>query len=277
MIVQSAPDGQPSLVITMDQHTAFAASLAANFGNDRFERVEPRELMMYVIAHHDAGWKSLDAAAPRDPDTGLPYNLVKTPFESIVATSSASPDFNGTRHPYCELISSMHSWGLYNGRYGMSEKVLLDGLAAENRALADDMLDRELERQARLRAVLAEDPETRHWIEQEHLFQNYKQLQFFDTLALYFNCTHEGAREAATFTHVPLNAAADTEVSVTPLGRGRYAFDPFPFASGELELRFSGRLIEPVSAGDSVAEALAAAPTTTQRVWLLAPEHADAH
>lgn len=276
MIVQSAPEGQPRFVITMQQHTAFAAALAANFGNDRFERVEPHKLMLYVIAHHDAGWKALDARAPRDPGTGLPYNLVQTPFEQIVATSSASPDFNGKRHPYCELISSMHSWGLYNGRYGMSEKVLLDGLAADNRAMADSMLEKERERQARLEAALAEDPDTRAWVEPDHLFQNYKQLQFFDTLALYFNCTHEAAREPSTFAHVPLNATADTEVRVTPLGRGRYAFDPFPFASGELELQFNGRFLEPVPEGDSVAGALEAAPTTSQRVWLLEPDHPNA-
>ena len=40
-------------------------------------------------------------------------------------------------------------------------------------------------RQRVLRARLEEDPETAPWIEEPHLFQNYKQLQFFDGLALY--------------------------------------------------------------------------------------------
>ncbi|MFT4562134.1 MAG: hypothetical protein ACI9BW_001878, partial [Gammaproteobacteria bacterium] len=74
MIVQSAPQGSKHFVITMDQHTAFSAQLAEAFGNERFEPVEPRSLMLHVIEHHDAGWRDLDAAALRDPETGLPYN-----------------------------------------------------------------------------------------------------------------------------------------------------------------------------------------------------------
>ena len=139
MIVQMAEEQSPHFVMTMDQHTALSAQFAEHFGNEQFEAVEPREQMLHVIANHDAGWKDLDKMALRDPATGLPYNLVQTPFEHIVATSKASPDFNGATHPYCELLSSMHSWGLYNGRYGMSDKVLLDSLADDNRAAADLM------------------------------------------------------------------------------------------------------------------------------------------
>ena len=84
MIVQSAAEGIKHFVITMSEHTALAVQFAEHFGNDRFEAVEPRELMLYVVRHHDEGWRDLDAAALRDPTTGLPYNLVQTPFERIV-------------------------------------------------------------------------------------------------------------------------------------------------------------------------------------------------
>ncbi|MGB1885449.1 MAG: DUF3891 family protein [Gammaproteobacteria bacterium] len=271
MIVQSAAEGQPHLVITMDQHTALAASFAKHFGNQRFERVEPFDLMLYIIGHHDAGWKDLDQQALRDPSTGLPYNLVQTPFEHIVATSSASPDFNSLHHPYCGLISSMHSWGLYNGRYGMSDKVLLDSLADENRTIADNMLNAEMTRQDQLKSELAEDPETKSWIEHAHLFQNYKQLQFFDTLALYFNCTHMRDREAATFSHVPISADEDVDVRVEPLDGDRYLLDPFPFDTDELALKFSGRYLSPIGAGTSVASSLDGVETTTERFIIVAP------
>jgi len=270
MIVQSAPHGGPHFVITMAQHTELAASFAAHFGNAEFAAVEPREIMLYVIGHHDAGWRELDAAALRDPATGLPYNLVQTPFERIVATSSASPDFNGRHHPYGGLLSSMHSWGLYNGRYGMSNKVLLDGLAAENRALAQRMLDVELSRQEALKASLRQDPATAAWVEEAHLFQNYKQLQFFDTLALYFNCTHEDERAATSFPHVPIDARRDVEVSLTPEGGGTYTFTPYPFDSDDLELRFRGRYLAPVAEGRDVRAQLDAAPECTQTIRLRA-------
>ena len=271
MIVQSAGEGAEHFVITMDQHTALSGRFAEHFGNERFEPVEPRSLMLHVIKNHDIGWRELDAQALRDPATGLPYNLVKTPFSHIVETSSVSPDINSAHHPYCGLMSSMHSWGLYNGRYGMSDKVLLDSLADDNRAMADAMLEGEIERQEHLRTELESDSKTASLTEENRLFQNYKQLQFFDTLALYFNCVHEGARAEARFSHIPLNASEDADVTIKPVEAGVYALDPFPFDNSEgIELSFSGRYLSPVPQGRDVREELERAPVTTQTFTLCA-------
>ncbi len=269
MIVQNADAGAEHFVITMQQHTALSGLFAAHFGNAQFEPIAPRELMLHVITHHDVGWAELDAKALRDPATGLPYNLVQTPFDLIVETSVKSANANGERHPYCELMSSMHSWGLYNGRYGMSDKVLLNGLADANRALADRMLAGEVARQKRLQEALGADQETAAWIEESHLFQNYKQLQFFDTLALYFNCQPEGKRERSSFSHVPLNGDTDTTVTVEPMGPGVYGFDPFPFDETDLEITFAGRYMAPVSAGDTVQAVLEQAPVALQSVRIV--------
>lgn len=267
MIVQTAPEGDSSFVITMAQHTALAGSFARAFGNDRFEPVSPRDEMLYVIDNHDAGWADLDARAPTDPDTGLPYNLVSTPFDMIVKTSVGSPDFNSRRHAFCGLISSMHSWGLYNGRYGMSDQVLLNTLADDNRDKADAMLDGELARQDRLKQELAADPETASWIEEPKLFQNYKQLQFFDTLALYFNRTHDADRGPSTFTHVPMTATKDTDVAIERQGPGVYRLSPFPFREDGMEFSFEGRYAAPAAKGDGP---LAAASVTRQSITLVA-------
>jgi hypothetical protein len=270
MIVQMAAENNAYFIITMDQHTALAAQFAEHFGNALFEPIAPRAQVLHVVANHDAGWKALDKAALRDPATGLPYNLVQTPFAQLVVTSKASPDFNGATHPYCELLSSMHSWGLYNGRYGMSDKVLLNNLADNNRAVADHMLSGELARQDQLKAALKADAETAAWVEEAHLFQNYKQLQFFDTLALYFNCAPEGARVESCFSHIPLSATEDTEVTIKPVAAAVYALSPYPFDCDALELSFEGRYLSPVSAGEHVREALDHAVTQRQVIRLVA-------
>ena len=270
MIVQSALEGAKSFIITMDEHTALSAAFATHYGNSRFGAITPLDLMLHVIANHDSGWRELDALALRDPTTGLPYHLVKTPFARIVKTSTLSADRNGEHHPYCELLSSMHSWGLYNGRYGMSDKVLLNGLAADNRSLADGMLEAEIARQNSLMATLGSDPDGAQWIEQPHLFQNYKQLQFFDTLALYFNCMPEGQRGQERFTNVPLSASEDTTVTVEPVADGVYGFAPYPFDREDLEITFRGRYLAPVDHGDNVRNQLQAAPPATQTVRVVA-------
>ena len=250
MIVQSAPDGEPRFVIKMADHMAFAGRIARAFGNDAFEAVEPRDVVLYIIDHHDAGWAELDAQARIDANTGLPYHLVQTPFEEIVKTSAASPEFNSRHHAYCGLLSSMHSWGLYNGRYGMSDHVLLDSIAEANRGVAQDMLDGELDRQARLKKTLAEADETAPLVEDAQVFRNYKQLQLFDTMALYFNCNHAQHRKPATFTHVPKNAGEDVDIEITPRADGSYAMAPYPFAQDGLELSFSGRYVSPQTGVD---------------------------
>ena len=269
MIVQSAKDNQTHLVMTMDQHTSFAAQLAGCFGNEQFESVSPREQMLYVIRHHDAGWRLLDDLVLRDNNTGLPYNLGQTPFGKIIKTSQLSPDFNGETHPYCELISSMHSLGLYNGRYGMSDKVLLDILGDDNRELADTVLLKEKSRQALLKNLLIKDSETAGWIEDKNLLQNYKQLQFFDTLALYFNCSSEESRESISFSHVPESRVKDVTVNLQPIGLNQYELRPYPFNKSCIELFFYGRYMSPTKDEDSLRKIWQATPVERQIISLM--------
>jgi Protein of unknown function (DUF3891) len=245
MIIQTAPKGEPSVAVMMCEHTALSGQFARAFGNDRFEPVWPNDLMFYVISNHDAGWAEFDRDPVTDEKTELPYNLVDTPAEYITVTSRRSPDFNERHHPYCGLMSSMHSWGLYNGRYGLSKLVLIDKIPPHDRPLAQRMLNGEIDRQKRLKAEIAENPNTASWIEEKHLFQNYKQLQFCDTLALYFHRTHPSQRAEQEFEHVPLNAEEDVSVTIRPGRPGVYEISPYPFAVSDAEFAFAGRPIRP--------------------------------
>ena len=134
------------------------------------------------------------------------------------------------------------------------------------------MLDGELARQQRLKTALAADPKTSAWIAQEHLFQNYKQLQFFDTLALYFNRTHPSERVAQTFQHVPLNAREDASVTICPRAPGVYELSPYPFAADGAEFAFAGRSIAPGQHRDrgGWASLLRESPTTWESFRLTA-------
>ena len=277
MIVQSAADGGPHLVITMAEHTELAGRVARVFGNDKFEPVAPRDEMLFVVGHHDQGWAELDAAPGLDPETRLPYSLTHTPFAEIIKTSARSPSFNEAHHPYCGLLSSMHSWGLYNGRYGMSDRVLLDFIAAEQRPEVDSMLDGEIARQERIKASLADDAETAAWVEETHLFQNYKQLQFFDTLALYFNLTHAEEREDTSFEHVPMTGSEDATIALRAEASGTYSLAPYPFAEEGVEVSFTGRYLAPVedsvgpdTGAAEVAAMLREAPAGEERVRFVA-------
>jgi hypothetical protein len=272
MIIQTAPASAPRLAVMMHEHTALSGQFARAFGNERFEPVSPEALVVYVVSHHDAGWADFDRDPVTDETSGLPYNLVETPAQYITVTSRRSPDFNQRHHPYCGLLSSMHSWGLYNGRYGLSNLVLIDRIPPKDLPLAQRMLDGEIDRQNRLKAELAKDPETAQWIEERHLFQNYKQFQFFDLLALYFNRTHPSGRGEQEFGHVPLDARNDAAVTIRPREPGVYALSPYPFAADGAEFAFAGRLIEPRrhQGGGGWPSVLRQSPTRWERFRLMA-------
>jgi hypothetical protein len=247
MIIQTAPADAPRLAVMMHEHTALCGQFARAFGNDKFDPLVPLDLMVYVIAHHDAGWTEFDRDPATDAKTGLPYNLIETPAQYITVTSRRSPDFNQRQHPFCGLISSMHSWGLYNGRYGLSNHVLIDQFPEPDRSLADRMLDGELARQKRLKEEIGKDAQLADRLDEQKLFQNYKQLQFIDTLALYFNRIHRSERRERTFEHVPLSAQQDTAVTIKPRDAGVYALSPYPFAPNGAEFAFAGRRVKPFS------------------------------
>lgn len=270
MIVQSSADGTRHVVIDQLEHTRMAGRFAARWGNHEFSRLDPEDLMLYVITHHDQGWAGIDAEIGRDPATGLPYNLVQTPLPEVIRSGRRGPDFNQAHHAFCGLISSMHTVGLYTGRYGLSDKVFVDLMAPEHRPAVDDLLAAERGRQERLIAVLAADERTAAWVDEARLFHNYKLLQFFDTLALYFNCTHEAARGRSVFLNVPRAIGDDVAVTVDRVDAGVYSFDPFPFASPRVDVACGGRWLAPLAEGADVAAALAAAEVDTEVVTLVA-------
>jgi Protein of unknown function (DUF3891) len=247
MMCQTAPQGEPHFVNTMLEHTAMCGQMARAFGNDRFESPAPFPEVLYTVENHDRGWDTYDRNPAIDPDTRLPYIMVKTPIPDLVKTNRGSPDFNEAHHPYCGLLSSMHTVGLYNGRYGFSKFIARTqtttsiDVADTQRAMIDAMLANENTRQTHLKSDLRERPATRDWIADPHLFQNYKQLQFFDTMSLYFHLRHANDRGVQEYVHVPLNAEEDTTITLKKVDDRTYSLDPWPFADDRLEITCRGR------------------------------------
>jgi len=273
MMVQGAPAGEPTFVCTMAEHNALCGQFARAFGNDTFEALDPFEEMVYVVSHHDYGWNDWDAKPALDA-SGFPAGIGGTPGRESVESNRKSPEINERRHAFCGLLSSMHSWGLFNDRYGLSSFRVRKGgslsvpLPKDYQEGAQSFLEGEKARQKRLRDQLAADPKTKPWVEESKLFQSYKQLQFFDTLALYFNLRHDSQRGEEVYSHVPKNAKEDASVTVRNRGNGTYSFAPFPFKGDKLEVACSGRYVKPLPQGltpDKVGEALRSLPTTAQK------------
>jgi hypothetical protein len=269
MIVQQVPEGVDPIIICNVDHAVAAGQLAEAFGNAQFAMAVPQGLMEFVARHHEEGWRPVDASPRRNPATGLPYHLSDTPADLLIQKSIASPDFNERHHPWCGLLSSMHSWGLYHRRYGISDAISIEQRPPEHAAAIAQMLDGELLRQERLKARLRSDPATAPWVEDAALMPAYKLLEFFDTLALWWQLTHPDLRQPARFTHVPAAVSEDVIVDVVPTGRHSARLTPYPFAKSLLVLRCRMRSVHPASEADFAA-AIAGGTASWQHYTLTA-------
>lgn len=263
MMIQNAPAGEPRFICLMTEHMDLCRQFAEAFGNDRFEKPQPYEETLYAIAHHDRGWDQFDANPVLDVKSGFPAGVGGAKGPGGAETTRLSPDFNERRHAYCGLLASMHSWELYNARYGYSDFRVRPGgstsvpISPEIADETNQILDGEISRQNRLKELLAAASDTKSWVEENRLLQNYKLLQFCDTLALYFNLRHATDRKKEIYIHVPQSRTTDTSVTVTPLSNGVYEFSPYPFAGDSLEVSCKGRYFKALN-DDQQPDALAA-------------------
>jgi hypothetical protein len=160
----------------------------------------------------------------------------------------------------------MHTYGLYHGRYGLSDKIYIDTLSADVRLQIDAMLAGELSRQARLKATLRLDPITADWADEPFLFHYYKLLQFFDTLALYVHMTPYQALTPTSFKNVPQALGQDVVIDAAPIGGNRVALTPFPFED-DVTMTTRGRTLLPTQdAAFDLQGALRASDVSTQSV-----------
>ncbi|UCH26731.1 MAG: DUF3891 family protein [Trueperaceae bacterium] len=268
MIVQTAEPGNAHFVIRQSDHASCAGQLAAAFGNDRFVPLYPRELMEFVTRHHDEGWDEVDAAALQDPNTGLPYHLTETPTDALLATGSRSPDFNERHHPFCGLLSSLHTCGIYQGRFGIIAGPL-PMYSPEKRRAVETLISREQARQVRLKAILAGRRETAVWVEDVFLFYNYKRLQFFDLLALYFHKHHAAERSRTEFRHVPVRPGEEVTITVEPIDEAHYRLTPYPFAVPQLDIGTRGWFLHPQIVGTDLVELLEHTEPECERALLI--------
>ncbi|HNB51825.1 MAG TPA: DUF3891 family protein [Anaerolineales bacterium] len=264
MIVQTAPENAPHFVIEQTDHARVSGQIARIFGNEDFGSPVPTELVVYTAEHHDEGWGAIDALREQSPITGLPYHLTQTPLPYLLITSKGSPDFNEQHHPFCGLLSSMHTYGLFNGRYGLSDFVFIDRVSEEHKTAMLKMLGQELERQGRLKKQLPEA-----WVAEENLFANYKLLQFFDTLALYFQLSHSKDRVPTSFKNVPDGRWHDLTLTITPNPDGTYTLAPWPFSTPELTLTTEGRYLTPQPQGTDFKKIFEVTPKETQQYRLV--------
>ena len=219
MIIRKLEDGQV-MAITQTDHSRLAGFLAAHWGNSEFAAPRPYESVARAATFHDFGWLRYETQPQVDPATGEPYTFTSLPFrpEQLDAYQWCA-DWLGTVDPYSALLVGMHRLGLWKSRYEtISEPAWRS--PANLPVEIQQFIAREEPQQEHARQTIGADT----------IWTNYRLLQVWDLLGLYFT-TREPYDNAVD--PVPTTYDADlhsgVRMSMHPSGGGRVNFDPYPF------------------------------------------------
>ena len=220
MIIRKNADSGLTLIGQTD-HSRFVGQLAAHWGNDEFEAPKPYDSVVRAATFHDFGWLRYETSPLVNPESGEPYPFLQLPMTpQQLAAYQWSLDWMADIDPYSGLIVSMHRTGLWKGRYG----------TIKHPAGRYNLTKLSPDVQALIAHNEAWQEGQRATLDAKGVWTNYRLMQVWDLLGLYFGCQEPCADYAEP---VPTGYAdADDEgvrLTMTPAGERRVAFDPYPF------------------------------------------------
>lgn len=254
MVVRELKDGR-CLVSTQEDHAELSAQFAAHWGNERFAQLRPYPTMVFATTFHDSGYREWEGNPPINVDKGRPYaHREDVPgFEATELKAYArNVDWVKSHDPYAGLLVSMHRTGLWHNRYNVFTEPA--GRLRE-RSAEVQAAKKELEaQQEALKQTLAS---ARAGFENE-LAYNYRALQIYDLLSLYFGCDgFAGENEFKPYKIAPVRVAYDSEetveLRVIPNGANAVRIDPYPFDASPLKISVRTRVISMEPAKDEAA------------------------
>jgi hypothetical protein len=244
MIIRSHPAGGLALIGQTD-HSRFVGQLAAHWGNRQFAAPAPYDSVVRAATFHDYGWLRYETTPLVHPESGEPYPFLQAPMTAAqLGSYQWALDWMADIDPYSGLIISMHRTGLWKGRYGLIKhpagRYNLTALSPEVQAF----IAKNEAWQERQRATL----------DAKGVWTNYRLMQVWDLLGLYFCCQEPYADHVEP---VPVDyAGGDADgvrLGLSPAGAGRVAFEPYPFDVRPCRVQPAYRRVARTSYPDSEA------------------------
>ena len=246
MVVRELVDGS-CLVSTQEDHAELSAQFAAHWGNQRFSRLRPYDSMVFATTYHDSGYREWEGRPPINLEKGRPYAHRETipSFESTELKAYArNVEWVSSHDRYAGLIVSMHRTGLWANRYETftSPKGRLRERSPEVKAAKQSM---EVAQQEAKDALGVSNPGFA-----DELWFNFRALQIFDMLSLYFCCdgyVSDTQLKEDLIAPVPVTYGGKEEVElrILPIGPSSVRFAPYPFDVSPLDVTVRARLVFP--------------------------------
>lgn len=216
MIVRKEKAGL-SLVGQTD-HSRLVGQLAAHWGNRDFATPTPYESVVRAATYHDYGWLRYETVPLLNAETGVPYSFLEVPLNTKqLGGYQWALDWIWEIDPYAGMIVNMHRTGLWKSRYETIKHPMGYNLKNPSQEIGK-FIERNEARQKEGRATLDDG----------NLSTNYKLMQVWDLLGLYF-CCQEPYDDF--IDPVPTRYDGDSSVKLTmkPVGERKVQFSPYPF------------------------------------------------
>jgi hypothetical protein len=230
MIIREAVGGE-ALVVGQTDHSRFVGQLAAHWGNDAVARPRPWESVVRAAIYHDYGWITYETNPLVDEASGRPYQFLELPLnERQLESYQWCIDWMAATDVYSALIISRHRTGLWKGRYGSIDhpQGKYDLHRLDRRII--ELIERNEAWQEKTMESLDEHARAA-------FPTNYRMMQVWDLLGLYFCCQEPGPD---CIDPVPTGFGGEgRRMTMQPLGGRKVRFDPYPFDEPQLRVQLS--------------------------------------
>ncbi len=261
-------------LITHPDHARLAGAFATHWGNALFSPPEPRASVLHAIHVHDDGWAARDAN-PTITRQGKPsafsHELVgkysafeEIDLEDYLAVRESAVQKVESTNAYAALLVSMHTYNLLTDRADRST------IAPAQLHLLDAFLDRQRQRQDRLRSEVRADPQyLASDVTDQRILENFRLLRACDNLSL-LSCV--AYMEPSTLLH-PLRThdGSAQVIDVLATKPRTFRLTPWPFDQPSLTLTLPARHVEGHTFPTPVdlQQSLAAAPVEELTIDLI--------
>ena len=242
MIVRDTDKGWQ--VVTQPHHADLSGQLCRAWGSNGLVSPRPADSVAIASVRHDDGWAVWERAPGLDPETGAPRNFLNVQVLLHLDFYRAGISAITDEDPYAGLLASMHGAGIYRERYGAQPGLKLTFQEAVQERVDAFVAEQEASFPERIAGLGVSDEE--RWV-------NYKFLQLFDRLSLYFCMKDLDNGEADELAPIPVDYdGGEVTLQMEPRGPWHIRLDPYPFAESPSTFTLERRVLPKTSwAGDA--------------------------
>jgi hypothetical protein len=224
MIIRSN-NAEELILVPQTEHSKLVGQIAANWGNETFSAPTPYASVVRAATYHDFGWLQYESAPLFNATAGTTLHYLDIPNtrDQLEAHRTWS-DWLTRVDTYSGLLVRMHRTGLWQSRYDVIDHPK-GYLQPQSRKMP-----READVSAFIQANEADQSAQRERFNADQVWVNYRLLQVWDLLGLYFSCHEPDNLQIRPVPRSYDDEGTGVSLNISPSGRREVRFDPFPFS-----------------------------------------------